>query len=83
VAGERTGTVEVGQVWASNHRGDRDRGERQERHVVDVDHRYAWLLTPGQKTPTRVLLRVPGSRSTVKNYRLVRDVPAGGEQDGA
>jgi hypothetical protein len=69
-------TVRVGQVWASNHRRDREDGKRQCRLVVGIDALAAELLTPGERTSTRVQLH----RSGIKGYRLVEEAPDGAEE---
>jgi hypothetical protein len=66
-------TVRVGQVWASNHLGDRKAGKRQQRLVVSVAPTHAELLTPGERTSTKVKLRISGDRSTIPGYRLIEE----------
>ncbi len=64
--------VAVGQVWASNHRGDRDANVRQHREVVAVQGDRAVLATMPVGRRATVRLNVSGDRTTIPNHRLIR-----------
>jgi hypothetical protein len=70
-------TVRVGQIWASTDWRDVKNGKRQSRLVVSVSQTSAELLTPGQKTTSRVLLRHRRGHSTIERHRLVEEAPDG------
>ena len=68
-------SVEVGQVYASKHSGDREFGVRQRRRVVKVDLNgpFVWLQTEDANRstpPSRVRLRSRNAR-TIPGHRLV------------
>lgn len=68
--------IKVGQVYASTHSGDIERGARQARRVVNVDlgaDSFVWLKTEDgvvDSPPSRVRLRSPRAR-TIPGHRLV------------
>ncbi|HWT26218.1 MAG TPA: hypothetical protein VN213_22105 [Solirubrobacteraceae bacterium] len=71
--------IKIGQVWASNHRCDRtEPTRRQHREVIDIDSRYAYLVTVehGRRLPVQAVQHT--SRS-IKGHRLI----AVDEQTGA
>lgn len=71
--------IKIGQVYASTHSGDVERGQRQRRRVTDVTFgpdSFAWLKTEDALVnvgSTRVRLRSPKAR-TIPGHRLVEDV---------
>jgi hypothetical protein len=65
--------VRVGQVWASIDWRDEKNGQRQHRLVVSVSQTSAELLTSGQKTTSRVLLRHGKDGVTIARHRLVEE----------
>lgn len=68
--GEPTRIAEVGQIWASTHAGDVERGARQRRRVMSLDGLRAELLTEGQTRPSFCSLDRYGA---IKWHRLVED----------
>jgi hypothetical protein len=42
-------SIEVGQVYASTHKGDIASGQRQRRHVERVDATFVWLRTKDER----------------------------------
>lgn len=82
--------VKPGQVWASNHKGDREHGVRQHREVEEVwseeSHRYGSVVIRASVVTVEngKRLRPQTVRCTSRSivgHRLVAEVPVGEGDD--
>jgi hypothetical protein len=70
--------VKVGQIWASTHRQDVEKGERQHRVVTHLIGDYAYLRTEGSPRTGSTGVRM--RKGAIPGHRLVSDAERGPEE---